>query len=90
MSNDNSSGEYYLVIAGSLPEAKEWAFNNGLRPTPSRRNGWSYVVSENCLRGTKGTVVLVPGHQRRSDLGRVKEMAFDLIAAGRLKEWIDG
>tara|TARA_R110000824_G_scaffold172833_2_gene350784 strand:- start:1019 stop:1276 length:258 start_codon:yes stop_codon:yes gene_type:complete len=83
-------GPYYLVIAGSLPEAKEWAFKNGLPPVPSRKNGWSYVVSVNNLRGTMGTVVFVPGYQRRTELEPIIDMAFELIANGRLKEWNGG
>lgn len=79
-----------LVIAGSLPEAKEWAFKNGLPPVPSRNNGWAYVVSVNNLRGTRGTVVFVPGYQRRKELEPIIDMAFELIANGRLQEWTDG
>lgn len=78
---------YYLVIAGSLPEAKEWAHNNGLPPRPGRQNGWNYATSVRCLEGNRGsTVVFAPGYQRRNDLSRVVDTALDLIATGWLKE----
>ena len=77
---------YYLVIAGSLPEAKEWASNNGLPPRQGRQNGWDYVTSVKSLEGNKGsTVVFVLGYQRRNDLSRVVDAALDLIASGWLK-----
>ena len=84
----NPESEHYLVIAGSLPEAKEWASRMELTPRPCRQNKWIYVTSANCFAGVRGaTVVFVPGYQRRNDLSRVVETAFDLIAAGRLKEY---
>lgn len=87
MTSNDARGEYYLVIAGSLPEAKEWASQMGLNPRPSRQNGWAYVTSHQSLYGTKDSnVVFVPGYQRRNDLSRAIETAFDLIATGRLKE----
>lgn len=81
------SGPYYLVIAGSLPEAKEWAFQQGLPLRPGRDNGWNYVTSASSFRGARGTVVFVDGYQRRNDLSAAMSMAFELVAQGRLKEW---
>lgn len=51
----------YLVCAGSLDEACEWANKNGLNPRPSFTNGWLYGARPQDFRGLMGYEVVIVG-----------------------------
>jgi hypothetical protein len=77
----------YLVLAGSLAEAKQWAVAHGLPRTPSISRGWIYRGSAKSMDGISGVMVVeLPGFVERKDESEIRSAVWG--ARAHLLGWL--
>jgi hypothetical protein len=81
------SDRCYLVLAGNIHQAKDWAQRRGLPVNPMRRNGWLYAANVDSIHGIRDVQVVRTGtfHERNDDESwLIRDAVRELVARGMM------